>query len=98
MCWRRCSRSCGRPRPNCEPLRPNYILAVATSIAALDLTATLALTQALTLGLLSIVGVVASLYPIATVLLARAFLGERLGRIQQLGVLIAFIGISLIAA
>ena len=49
-------------------------------------------------GLLSVVSVLASLYPVTTVLLARALLGERLGAIQAAGVTIALTGVALIAA
>jgi drug/metabolite transporter (DMT)-like permease len=49
-------------------------------------------------GLLSLVAVVASLYPVSTVLLARTFLRERLTRAQALGVAAAFAGVALIAA
>jgi drug/metabolite transporter (DMT)-like permease len=51
-----------------------------------------------TRGLLSVVSVLAQLYPIATVLLARVFLHERISRPQQLGVLAAFAGVALITA
>jgi drug/metabolite transporter (DMT)-like permease len=49
-------------------------------------------------GLLSVVAVLASLYPVATVVLARALLGERLVPIQAAGVTIALAGVALIAA
>lgn len=49
-------------------------------------------------GLLSLVSVVGSLYPVSTVLLARFFLRERLGRLQAAGVAAAFAGVGLIAA
>jgi drug/metabolite transporter (DMT)-like permease len=48
--------------------------------------------------LLSVIGVMAALYPVATVLLARVVLRERLARSQTVGVLAAFAGIALIAA
>jgi drug/metabolite transporter (DMT)-like permease len=49
-------------------------------------------------GLLSLVAVLGSLYPVSTVLLARTFLGERLSRAQSIGVVAAFAGVALIAA
>jgi drug/metabolite transporter (DMT)-like permease len=48
-------------------------------------------------GLLSVVAVASSLYPLATVLLARIVLGERVRRIQELGILAALTGVVLIA-
>jgi drug/metabolite transporter (DMT)-like permease len=49
-------------------------------------------------GLLSLVAVVGSLYPVSTVLLARTLLRERLTRAQTVGVAAAFAGVALIAA
>lgn len=49
-------------------------------------------------GLLSVVTILASLYPIVTVLLARAFLRERVHRTQELGIGLALVGIVLISA
>jgi drug/metabolite transporter (DMT)-like permease len=49
-------------------------------------------------GALSEVGVAASLYPVATVLLARAVLGERVRRVQEAGIVTAIAGVVLIAA
>jgi drug/metabolite transporter (DMT)-like permease len=44
------------------------------------------------------VAVLGSLYPLATVLLARAWLGERLSAVQGAGVLAAMAGVAAIAA
>lgn len=49
-------------------------------------------------GLLSVVSVLSSLYPVVTVLLARAMLGERVQRTQDLGVAVALAGVVLITA
>jgi drug/metabolite transporter (DMT)-like permease len=49
-------------------------------------------------GLLSVVSVLASLYPVVTVLLARLLLGERVQRSQELGVLVALAGVVLVTA
>ena len=49
-------------------------------------------------GLLSIVSVLASLYPVVTVLLARILLGERVERTQDAGVLVVLVGVVLITA
>jgi drug/metabolite transporter (DMT)-like permease len=40
--------------------------------------------------------VVASLYPVTTVLLARVLLGERIAATQRLGVVVALAGVVLI--
>lgn len=49
-------------------------------------------------GLVSVVSVLASLYPVGTVLLARALLGERLVAVQTAGVAVALTGVALIAS
>jgi drug/metabolite transporter (DMT)-like permease len=49
-------------------------------------------------GLLSVISVLASLYPIVTVLLARLTLGERLQRTQEAGVVVTLAGVALISA
>jgi drug/metabolite transporter (DMT)-like permease len=81
-----------RVRPEGTDLLP------LAAIGALDLLATGLYAWATTEGLLSIVAVVGALYPITTVLLARAILGERLRRQQQAGVALAFVGVAAVAA
>ena len=51
-----------------------------------------------TSGLLAVVSVLGSLYPVATVLLARVFHGERLTPVQNRGVAAALLGVVLIGA
>lgn len=73
-----------------------WLALVALSIGVIDVAGTMLLAHATTLGLVSLVGVVASLYPVFTVLLARWVLRERLLPAQQLGALIAFAGVALL--
>lgn len=67
-------------------------------IGLLDVAANACFALGTDTGLLSVVSVLASLYPVATVMLARAVLDERLVRIQAAGVAAALAGIALIAA
>jgi drug/metabolite transporter (DMT)-like permease len=50
------------------------------------------------LGDLTIVAVVSSLFPAATVILAYLFLHERLGRLQRVGVVAALVAVALVSA
>ena len=63
-----------------------------------DTCATLLYAAATTRGLLSVVSVAASLYPIVIVVLARALLAERVARAQLAGVALALAGVALISA
>jgi len=67
-------------------------------IGLLDGGANLAYAVATTLGLLSLVAVLASLYPAVTVLLARIVHHEQMSRAQDLGVAAAVAGVALVAA
>jgi drug/metabolite transporter (DMT)-like permease len=73
---------------------PRAVLPVLVLVGALDLAATGLYALANTKGLLSIVAVVGALYPVTTVLLARAVLGERLRSAQLAGVVLAFVGVA----
>jgi drug/metabolite transporter (DMT)-like permease len=83
-------------RPKVRPAPRQAATIVA--IGMLDLAATGLYALATNEGLLSVVAVVGSLYPVATVLLARFVLGERLRREQQAGVALSFAGVALVAA
>jgi drug/metabolite transporter (DMT)-like permease len=67
-------------------------------IGALDITANAMFAVASTKGLISLVAVLGSLYPITTITLARVVLGERPRRLAQIGVAAALAGVVLIAA
>ena len=67
-------------------------------VGALDNAANVMFAVAAGEGLLTLVSVLGSLYPVATVLLARWFLHERLARWQVVGVAAAFVGVAMIAA
>ncbi len=67
-------------------------------VGALDTGATLLYGIASTRGLLSIVAVLSSLYPIVIVVLARVLLAERIARPQLAGVGVALAGVALISA
>jgi drug/metabolite transporter (DMT)-like permease len=85
----------GAPRP----------VAVAAPLALtiagcgmLDVTANVLFAQASADGQAAVVAVLGSLYPLATVLLARAWLGERLSAAQGAGVVAAMSGVAAITA
>jgi drug/metabolite transporter (DMT)-like permease len=67
-------------------------------IGVADTGANLLFAYAATTGNLAVVGVLGSLYPVATVVLARWLLGERLSGGQNAGVALALTGVGLLAA
>ena len=73
-------------------------LPVLASIGVLDTGGNVFFAAASSRGLVSVVSVLASLYPVVTVLLARAVLHERVHRSQELGIALALGGIVLISA
>ena len=83
-----------RPR---LPTAPPALAAIA-AVGVFDLLANLLFVLAAGRGLLSVVGVLSSLYPAITVLLARIVLHERLSRTQGAGVVITLAGVVALAA
>lgn len=72
-------------------------IGVLALVGVLDVGANLLFAAAATLGYLSVAGVLASLYPVVTVALARARLRERVSAPQQAGVALALSGVALIS-
>ena len=78
------------------PRRESMPLVIGGGV--LDMTANILYLLAVRRGPLSIIATLASLYPAATIILARAVLGERLRILQQLGVGCAGLAIVLIVS
>jgi drug/metabolite transporter (DMT)-like permease len=72
-------------------------LPVLASIGILDTGGNVFFSAAAAKGLVSVVSILASLYPVVTVLLARAVLHERVHRSQELGIALALAGIILVS-
>jgi drug/metabolite transporter (DMT)-like permease len=88
----------GQARRPLRPLGGPRGLAPLVAMGTLDLSANGLYALATTHGLLSVVAVAASLYPLVTVLLARTLLRERVHRIQELGIATAVAGVVMMAA
>jgi drug/metabolite transporter (DMT)-like permease len=78
--------------PSGKPLR------LALTLPVLDAGANVAMLLALHASLLSLTGVLISLYPAATVVLAMVVLREQVTRWQALGMILAAVSVSMIAA
>lgn len=68
------------------------------AVGMLEIAANGLFAVASTVGLVSLVAVLGSLYPVVTVMLAHGLLGERIRRVQAAGVATALAGVALIAA
>lgn len=84
-------------------MRPRLKLTKATTVPVLavglfSVSGDALFSVASTMGYLSIVSVLSSVYPVFVVILAYIFVHERLSRPQQLGVAAALVGVALIAA
>jgi drug/metabolite transporter (DMT)-like permease len=97
------ARRSARP-PRVTPVEPEQAslrtrdLPILAAVGLVDASANGFFAQASTGGLLAVVSVLGSLYPVATALLARVILKERLLPIQLKGVAVALTGIVLIGA
>jgi drug/metabolite transporter (DMT)-like permease len=77
---------------------PRSSIAAVALVGLADVTANVLFAYASGHGLLALVSVLGSLYPVVTVLLAHLLLGERLTSTQKLGVGVALAGVAAIAA
>jgi uncharacterized membrane protein len=77
-------------------LRDRVTIGIAVLAGALDMVGNGLYVFAARAGMLSVAGVLSSLYPASTVLLARIMYGERLRPIQRLGLVIAVAGVGLV--
>jgi drug/metabolite transporter (DMT)-like permease len=73
-------------------------IAVLLTIGFFDVLANALVAVASTKGALPVVAVGGSMYPAFTIALAHGVLGERLARVQWAGVVLALVGVALIAA
>src|SRR5207248_1793316 len=81
------------------PLRVRVTdLPVLALVGLGDMLGNLLFAAASSRGLVSVTSVLASLYPIVTVVLARALLAERVARAQELGIVLTLGGVALISA
>jgi drug/metabolite transporter (DMT)-like permease len=77
---------------------PRRALVAVAAVGLADVSANALFAFASGHGLLALVSVLGSLYPVMTLFLAHVFLHERLTRPQQAGVAIALVGVVAIAA
>jgi drug/metabolite transporter (DMT)-like permease len=83
-------------RPSLGRLRPNLPILIAAGL--FDTGANLLYGASARHGLISVVSVLGSLYPVVLVVLARFVLAERIARPQLAGVAVALAGVALISA
>ena len=75
---------------------PGPAMGVTVLAGLLDMVANVSYLLAVRHGLLSLVAVLTSLYPATTVMLAMSLLGERIVRIQRVGLALALVSVALI--
>jgi drug/metabolite transporter (DMT)-like permease len=83
-----------------RPRLPRYPrdIAVIACIGLADTSGNVLFAAAASQGLVSVVSVLASLYPVVTVILARAYLHERVTRVQEAGAATTLGGVVLVSA
>jgi len=81
-----------------RPAGPGRVWPTLVLLGFLDSGATILFAVATTKGLLSVVAVLAALYPVLVAILARVVLGERLTAVQRAGALVAIGGAAAISA
>jgi drug/metabolite transporter (DMT)-like permease len=82
-----------------QPLAvPRASFAAVAAVGLADVSANALFAFASGHGLLALVSVLGSLYPVVTVLLAHVLLGERLTRPQRIGIAIAVAGVAAVSA
>ena len=74
------------------------LLPTVAAVGVFDTTANILVAFATTKGSAGVVAVLSALYPVATIVLARVFLGERLDRTRRLGGVLALGGAAIVAA
>ncbi|MDP2182112.1 MAG: DMT family transporter [Actinomycetota bacterium] len=79
------------------PIVGRSALAPTLAAGVLDTSANITMLAAIRIGPLAIASVLGSLYPVATVLLARVFLGERVRGLQGAGIALALVAVGLTA-
>ena len=75
----------------------NLLFAIASSTGQLLSVIAVLARKGIFLNSVGDVALLAALYPVSTVLLARMVLHERLARVQVVGVVLAFVGVALLA-
>ena len=80
-----------------RPALPGRAVPLIAAVGVMDTGANVCFAIAVSTGLLSIVAVLSSLYPVITTALAFVLLGERITRTQKAGVGVAFVGVLLVS-
>jgi drug/metabolite transporter (DMT)-like permease len=77
---------------------PRHVVPIAVAGAVFDMAGNAFYVLATQAGRLDVAATLSSLYPVTTILLAMAFLGERVTRLHALGIVAALVAIVLIGA